>query len=223
MNIFPDNLKAYLDVSKPLPPMEEVAYFVEAPSGTRLRLELQTSIIAKADMPHRLPTLYRIELSSAFGQIRIVHDEEERIWELLLEGQDGSQAASLYPMAECQDIAPSEYFTRLIQALSTFSQDELSVSCHLCCSSAFRLRVCLALLSIPRGRLRSYQAIAEQIGQPRALQAVGSAVGSNPLSILIPCHRVIRSSGHIGGYAHGVGRKEQILGYELSGLQSSLL
>jgi AraC family transcriptional regulator of adaptative response/methylated-DNA-[protein]-cysteine methyltransferase len=75
----------------------------------------------------------------------------------------------------------------------------------------FQLKVWTALLGIAPGTVTTYEEIAGAIGQPRAVRAVGSAVGRNPVSLLIPCHRVIRKSGNLGGYAWGLERKEIIL------------
>lgn len=80
----------------------------------------------------------------------------------------------------------------------------------------FQLDVWRALLNIPLGSLTSYGDIAESIGRPQAVRAVGSAVGKNPISMLIPCHRVIRSSGALGGYRGGLTRKKAILLQELN-------
>jgi AraC family transcriptional regulator of adaptative response/methylated-DNA-[protein]-cysteine methyltransferase len=75
----------------------------------------------------------------------------------------------------------------------------------------FQLKVWTALLGIAPGCVTTYEELAEAIGQPAAARAVGSAVGRNPVSLLIPCHRVIRKSGGLGGYAWGLERKELIL------------
>ncbi len=75
----------------------------------------------------------------------------------------------------------------------------------------FQLKVWAALLGIAPGCVTTYEEIADAIGQPAAARAVGSAVGRNPVSLLIPCHRVIRKSGGLGGYAWGLERKELIL------------
>jgi AraC family transcriptional regulator of adaptative response/methylated-DNA-[protein]-cysteine methyltransferase len=82
--------------------------------------------------------------------------------------------------------------------------------------TGFQVKVWNALLQIPAGGVSSYQTIAKTIGKPKALQAVGSAVGANPVAYLIPCHRVIRSEGIIGEYRWGSSKKKMILGYELS-------
>ena len=78
----------------------------------------------------------------------------------------------------------------------------------------FEVRVWQALLEIPFGRSVSYADIARQIGQPGALRAVGSAIGRNPISFVVPCHRVCRSDGGLGGYHWGVTRKRAIIGWE---------
>ncbi|MEP1922678.1 MAG: MGMT family protein, partial [Ekhidna sp.] len=71
-----------------------------------------------------------------------------------------------------------------------------------------------ALLKIPRGQLSTYGNIADEIKSPGASRAVGTAIASNPVALLIPCHRVIQSSGIIGGYRWGATRKTAIIGWE---------
>lgn len=79
----------------------------------------------------------------------------------------------------------------------------------------FQIKVWEALLNIPRGALTTYEQIAEQIRNPGALRAVGSAVGHNPIAYLIPCHRVIRKNGDFGNYLYGSARKKIMLAREL--------
>ncbi len=78
----------------------------------------------------------------------------------------------------------------------------------------FQLKVWESLLKIPVGGLSTYGNIAEQIGNPNASRAVGTAIGSNPVAYLIPCHRVIQSTGDFGGYMWGTTRKTAIIGWE---------
>ncbi|UOQ65868.1 bifunctional transcriptional activator/DNA repair enzyme AdaA [Hymenobacter volaticus] len=78
----------------------------------------------------------------------------------------------------------------------------------------FQIKVWEALLRIPSGAMVSYQDIATALGQPRASQAVGGAVGANAIGYLIPCHRVIQQHGGPGGYRWGVARKQALLGWE---------
>ncbi len=82
--------------------------------------------------------------------------------------------------------------------------------------TAFQIKVWESLLKIPFGKLASYQSIAELIKKPKALQAVGSAIGNNPVAYLIPCHRVIRKAGNISQYRWGEARKKTIIGWEAS-------
>ncbi|UFH51051.1 methylated-DNA--[protein]-cysteine S-methyltransferase [Pseudomonas sp. KNUC1026] len=78
----------------------------------------------------------------------------------------------------------------------------------------FQRQVWEALLTIPFGQTRSYQQIAEQIGAPKAVRAVGAANGRNPLSIIAPCHRVVGSNGTLTGFAGGLEAKRWLLGHE---------
>ncbi|MDQ6844324.1 MAG: methylated-DNA--[protein]-cysteine S-methyltransferase [Bacteroidota bacterium] len=78
----------------------------------------------------------------------------------------------------------------------------------------FQVKVWETLLKIPMGKLSTYGNIAAQIKNPNASRAVGSAIGSNPVAYLIPCHRVIQSTGAIGGYMWGSLRKTAIIGWE---------
>lgn len=78
----------------------------------------------------------------------------------------------------------------------------------------FQLKVWEALLKIPEGQLTTYGKIAREIKIPKASRAVGTAVGANPVAWLIPCHRVIQSSGILGGYHWGTSRKAAIIGWE---------
>ncbi len=79
----------------------------------------------------------------------------------------------------------------------------------------FQLKVWQALLNIPHGYLTSYSVIASRAGEQKACRAVGSAVGANPIAYLIPCHRVLRSDGGMGGYRWGEDRKLMMLAREL--------
>jgi methylated-DNA-[protein]-cysteine S-methyltransferase len=78
----------------------------------------------------------------------------------------------------------------------------------------FQRDVWQALLGIASGRTCSYGDIARQVGSPRAVRAVGAAVGKNPLSVIVPCHRVLGSDGTLTGYAGGVDRKKALLTLE---------
>ncbi len=78
----------------------------------------------------------------------------------------------------------------------------------------FQLMVWRALLRIPWGTTRTYQEVAAEVGRPAAARAVGAAVGSNPVSILVPCHRVVGARGNLVGYGWGLERKRWLLEHE---------
>ncbi len=82
--------------------------------------------------------------------------------------------------------------------------------------SPFQLKVWQALLEIPTGKLKTYKEIAEAIERPTASRAVGTAIGQNPIAYLIPCHRVIQTSGKFGGYRWDPLRKTAIIGWEIA-------
>lgn len=101
-------------------------------------------------------------------------------------------------------------------ALSIFENDWTKlpeIKLHLK-GTSFQMKVWESLLKIPMGQLSTYGRIATQIGIPKASRAVGTAIGNNPIAFLIPCHRVIQSSGNVGGYMWGSTRKTAIIGWE---------
>lgn len=86
----------------------------------------------------------------------------------------------------------------------------------------FQLKVWQALLKIPMGSLVTYADVAQAIQQPKAARAVGTAIGSNLIALLIPCHRVLQSTGLIGGYMWGSTRKKAIIGWEAAQKKAGL-
>jgi AraC family transcriptional regulator of adaptative response/methylated-DNA-[protein]-cysteine methyltransferase len=83
-------------------------------------------------------------------------------------------------------------------------------------ATAFQQRVWRELLAIPRGETRTYAEIAEAMGAPKAVRAVGTACGSNLLAVVVPCHRVVGADGRLTGYRWGVDRKRRLLAMEQS-------
>jgi O-6-methylguanine DNA methyltransferase len=80
--------------------------------------------------------------------------------------------------------------------------------------TSFQMKVWRELQKIPFGKTISYGELAKRIGKPKSARAVGGAVGKNPVSILIPCHRVIASDGTLGGYSGGLSIKQKLLAHE---------
>lgn len=108
--------------------------------------------------------------------------------------------------------ATEEIYGRIFQASS-----KTPLTLHVK-GTNFQLQVWRALLNIPFGGLTTYQGLAANLGRPTAARAIGNAVGRNPVGYLIPCHRVIRSSGELGGYRWGLDRKTMVVGWEASRL-----
>ena len=101
-------------------------------------------------------------------------------------------------------------------ALSAFgaADDRLEPTPIYLIGAPFQIKVWEALLAIPSGQVTTYSEIAQTVGNPRAVRAVGTAVGRNPVSWLIPCHRALRKSGGLGGYHWGLPVKRAMLAYE---------
>lgn len=81
-------------------------------------------------------------------------------------------------------------------------------------STEFQKRVWEQLLQIPLGKTQTYMQIANQLNNPKAIRAVATAIGKNPIAYLIPCHRVVQTNGSLGGYMWGLDRKKKILSWE---------
>lgn len=116
---------------------------------------------------------------------------------------------------------PNAVYTQMVDllqqnALFVFTQDwskPQQIKLHLK-GTAFQLKVWETLLKIPMGKLTTYGTIARQIQRPNASRAVGTAIGDNPIAFLIPCHRIIQSTGVFGGYHWGGIRKTAMIGWE---------
>lgn len=137
---------------------------------------------------------------------------------------DGEEAVALQ---ELRDHFPNAKYRQLsdtIQqnALFIFTRDWNKlheIKLHLK-GTPFQIKVWEALLKIPMGGLSTYSGLAGKLNQPQASRAVGSAVGANPVAFLIPCHRVIKSTGEFGNYHWGSTRKNAMIGWEASKLSS---
>ncbi len=109
--------------------------------------------------------------------------------------------------------APNRLAIAQIQDYLAGKREEFRVELDLR-ATGFQIRVYAALLEIPYGEVRSYGEIAAAIGEPGAARAVGAAAGSNPLPLVVPCHRVVASGGKLGGFGGGVGLKKRLLALE---------
>ena len=110
------------------------------------------------------------------------------------------------------DSLPAELFDLIEKSFATGDRDELTFDLR--GASPFQKSVWEACLTIPAGETRSYSDLAVDIHRPKAVRAVASALGANPIPVLVPCHRVLRSDGSLGGYAYGLPIKERLLDRE---------
>lgn len=138
---------------------------------------------------------------------------EGAIWGVGLAAEMGQDAVLRDLAARWPDSRMVEAPEALAPALETFlhQQGELRIRLN---GTDFQKRVWNELLNIPRGQIVTYATLAARIGNPNASRAVGTAVGMNPLAWIIPCHRVTRGDGGIGGYHWGISVKKALLAQE---------
>ena len=155
-------------------------------------------------------TFFYTRYSSPIGELILVGDYD-RLTELLLPEHHGQP-----PSVSADWVANADPFARAISQLDAYFAGELTeFDLPLAPEGTpFQMRVWDELTKIPYGATASYGEIAARIGQPKAMRAVGVANGRNPLAIVIPCHRVIGSSGSLTGYGGGLDRKRWLLDLE---------
>lgn len=119
-----------------------------------------------------------------------------------------------YPGASWVEPSALAPYVEQIVEYSAGRRDAFELPLDIPPSTPFHRQVWEALLQIPRGETRSYTWVAEQVGRPRAVRAVGQAVGANPIPLVLPCHRVLRSDGSLGGFGGGLELKQRLLELE---------
>lgn len=116
---------------------------------------------------------------------------------------------------ECEtEFEECEENSKIYQEFKQYFEGRLklfTIDYHIKHGTVFQRNVWNALLQIPYGETKSYSEVAKMIGKPKAIRAVGTAIGKNPLPILIPCHRVIRQGGQMGQYSGGIHIKQRLL------------
>ena len=148
----------------------------------------------------------------------LVAATERGLCRVELGGSEGALLEDLhneFPEAESverDDAALGRFVTELLRRIDGGkARNDLPLDIQV---TAFQRRVYEELLRIPTGETRTYAEIAEAIGQPTAARAVGNACASNPVALAIPCHRVLRNNGTLGGYAWGTERKQALISAE---------
>lgn len=155
-------------------------------------------------------SLWHYELATPLGPMWAALDERGRLRQLAFGALDPRATAPLAPRAQ------REAFRYLLKQLDAYHAGKLQTFTVPLApmGTEFQLRVWEEVASIPYGTVRTYGAIARNLGDPNAVRAVGQAVGANPIAILIPCHRVVGADGSLTGYAGGLDHKRELLRIE---------
>lgn len=152
-------------------------------------------------------------LKTPLGRLAVVADEAGRLHAVgFTDGHD-----RMTSILEGDGLTPAKDPSGLTTALRAYFDGELAAIARLKVAlggTEFQNSVWRGLLTIPCGETRSYGELARQVGRPKAVRAVGLANGSNPIGIVVPCHRVIGSNGTLTGYGGGLERKRWLLAHE---------
>lgn len=160
-------------------------------------------------------SIYYQFIQSVFGQVLIASTNKGICYMgFVTQGKTNTfdELFQRFPKANYQEIE-KELHSQVVNFGSTDSSDSKRINLHIK-GTEFQLNVWEALLKIPLGQLNTYGDVADIIDRPKASRAVGTAIGSNPVAFLIPCHRVIRANGVSGGYMWGQQRKSAMIGWE---------
>lgn len=161
---------------------------------------------ARADSP--IGTLRVASTTAGLAYVELPHASGR--------GLDGWRRRCL-PEARCvEGFAPNRHAIKQILEYLEGKRVEFDLDLDLH-GTAFQMDVWTSLRDIPYGETRSYAQLAKTVGRPNAVRAVGTANGANPLSLVVPCHRVINSDGKLGGYGGGLALKRRLLAMEKSG------
>ena len=161
------------------------------------------------------PSIDRHTFSSPLGDITIAATDAglaglwfagQRHLPAQLQGESVWLENALHPVLELTGRQLTEYFAGARRAFD--------LPLDLSGGTAFQQSVWRALLAIPQGSTASYTEVSRRIGNPAAVRAVGAAVGRNPVSIIVPCHRVVGADGSLTGYAGGLDKKMALLTLE---------
>ncbi|PCI45097.1 MAG: cysteine methyltransferase [Alphaproteobacteria bacterium] len=130
-----------------------------------------------------------------------------------------------YPQGEivrssAADAPELSLWTQALDDHLTYNAPRPDIPLHLN-GTAFQMRVWRFLMSVPEGDVRSYREVAQGIGSPKAIRASATAIASNNIAVLIPCHRVLRSDGKLGGYRWGLARKRTLIDKERSNISQA--
>lgn len=195
----------------------DVAHQTGLSSTSRLH-ELFVNIEAMSPLQyksagHSIEIRYSFQ-ATPFGEVLVASTAIGICYMMFVEDLDEGLAAFKAYFNEAKLVPSDEIIHQQAVAFFTINNEiKKPLNLHLK-GTSFQLKVWESLLKIPLGALSTYGQIASSIGQPSASRAVGTAIGSNPVAYMIPCHRVIQASGNLGGYMWGTTRKTAIIAWE---------
>lgn len=155
-------------------------------------------------------TFFSDRMSTPVGEMLLICDDDARLH--LYGWYERMQVPSRFV-----DLIPRRNPFGLVKAMEAYFRGEVHVIDDLPVTfsgTPFQVKVWNALRTIPAGETTSYGALAKKIGEAKAVRAVGLANGSNPIAVIVPCHRVIGSDGSLTGYGGGLDRKKWLLAHE---------
>ena len=156
---------------------------------------------------------------SIFGDVLIADDATYLCWISFADDKDSSLQELQNKYRSSELIQESSELQKIaLGCISNKWENIFNIPIHLH-GTQFQQDVWAELQKIPLGQTKTYKQIAEAIGHPKAVRAVWSAIGANPIAIIIPCHRVVSSDGSLGGYHWGIEKKIAMIKWEISQVQ----
>lgn len=158
---------------------------------------------------------YGIRFDTELGNMTVI-EADEAVSEVYFTGEESQREFTLLEFEEKETPLLLQAKQELLEySRGERTEFELPLRAE---GTEFQKKVWAALCTIPYGETRSYKQIAEQVGSPKGFRAVGMANHNNPISIIVPCHRVVGSDGSLTGYAGGMDRKKTLLALERADL-----
>lgn len=180
-------------------------------SRMRRSIQLKPTVVQSLDMSEDNMSLVYKVIGSPIGKLKIVASDQGLV--AILWEHDNPRRVRLGNLVESDEQPILTETTRQLNEYFSGKRTEFSVPLDVH-GTKFQKDVWEALLAIPFGETRTYGQLARQLGNPKAIRAVGAANGRNPISIIVPCHRVVGSTGKLTGFAGGLDAKSYLLRLE---------
>ncbi len=216
---FSDELIAYLlGDAEPSPEMKR---WLETGEGRREINAFRDTFTALEHFYRKIPSartppVYYAEMSTPVGELFVAATQMGLVRISFLLNESGF-VSDLRARLNAEVVKSPDDVAGIVEQLNEYfsgKRSKFDVSIDLTLATPFQRRVLEAANQVPAGRVTTYGELARRIGQPRASRAVGNALGRNPVPIVIPCHRILREGGGLGGYTGGLHIKKKLLEIE---------